>query len=402
MNNLGTLYYYELKKLLKRKIVWITLLLCLTATAVTMVAGLLGSYYIDNKKVDTNYNMFLIDREYQKVLEGKEINQSLLEEMSNAYHMIPLTAERYNLTEEYQKYARPYSEIFNFVRNATNMTASEAMQWIPNQKDLYAKRQVVLENDWKNANLSDVEKEFWRQKEAELKTPFVYQITESYFMLFRAVTTIGLLVLLSVSVCLAGTFAEEHIRRTDQLILCSTHGKGMAYWVKVLMGISFAIGISLIISTFAFMLAFAAYGTESFHAILQLIFAEYSYPLTVGQAVLILYGCLLVTAVIFSVIVMLLSEMFRSSIATLAVTSGMLILSMVCSVPPQSRILSQIWDYLPSGFLTPWNIFDIRLLSVFGHHFTAWQAVPIIYLLVSIVIVMFEKMIYQRYQVSGR
>ena len=221
-------------------------------------------------------------------------------------------------------------------------------------------------------------------------------------MLFRAVTTIGLFVLMAVSICLSGLFAEEHTKRTDQLILCSKHGKGMAYWAKIFAGISFAIGISLLLSIFAAVLSVGIYGMDGFDAMIQLIFAEYSYPLTACQAVLILYGCVIVTSVIFSTFVMLLSEMLRSSITTLAITFGMLILSMICSIPSQYRVLAQIWDWLPSGFLTPWNIFDIRLVSTFGHYLTAWQAVPIIYIFASMIIAAIGKPIYRHFQVSGR
>lgn len=264
MNNFGTLYYFELKKILQRKIVWITLFVCVIITTFTLIAQILGS---------SNYQMFLMDREYQKDLDGKEINQTLLEEMTKAYDMIPLTNDLYTTTEEYQKFARPYSPIFVFLRSTTKMTVSEALQWVPDQSDLYSKRKAMLESDWKNNNLSTQEKDFWLQKESELKTPFVYHRTESYFMLFRTITTIGLLVLVSVSVCLAGVFSEEHTRRTDQLILCSTYGKGIAYWAKILAGISFAIGFTLILSTFAMVLAFSVYGTEGFHAMFQMVFA---------------------------------------------------------------------------------------------------------------------------------
>ena len=105
--------------------------------------------------------------------------------------MIPITAENYSSTEEYQKYARPYSAIFNFVRDTTHMTLSEMLQWTPSLDDLYTKRQSMLKNQWISENLSEEEKIFWQQKEADIKTPFVYQITESYCMLFRAVTVSG-------------------------------------------------------------------------------------------------------------------------------------------------------------------------------------------------------------------
>lgn len=53
MNNLGVLYRYELKKILKRKIVYATLAICFVATAIIMIGELIGSYYIDGEKVDT-------------------------------------------------------------------------------------------------------------------------------------------------------------------------------------------------------------------------------------------------------------------------------------------------------------------------------------------------------------
>ncbi len=402
MNNFGVLYCYELKKIWKRKIVYATLAICLIATAILFIGEFIGSYPIDNEKSDTKYHMFLTDRNYQKMLNGKELNQSLLEETIQAYRMIPVTAEKYSSTEEYQTYARPYSAIFNFVRDTTQMTFSEIVQWTPRSDDLYARRQSMLENQWISENLSEGEMAFWQQKEADIHTPFVYQITESYYILFRAVTTIGLFVLMAVSICLSGLFADEHTRRTDQLILCSKHGKGMAYWAKIFAGISFAIGTSLLLSAFAAVLSVCIYGTDGFDAMFQLIFAQYSYPLTACQAVLIVYGCVIVTSVIFSTVVMLLSEILHSNIATLAITFGMLILSMICSIPSQYRVLAQLWDWLPSAFLTPWNIFDVRLVSAFGHYLTAWQAVPLIYIFASMIIAVIGKPIYRHFQVSGR
>ena len=109
-------------------------------------------------------------------------------------------------------------------------------------------------------------------------------------------------------------------------------------------GISFAIGTSLLLSAFAAVLSVCIYRTDGFDAMFQLIFAQYSYPLTACQAVLIVYGCVIVTSVIFSTVVMLLSEILHSNIATLAITFGMLILSMICSIPSQYRVLAQIWD----------------------------------------------------------
>lgn len=401
MHNLGTLYQFEMKKLLKRRIVWITLLAGLLAAGISITSGLLGSYYVNGEKTDTNYNMYLTDRSYQEALDGRSVDQALLSEMVQAYDRLT-TTEKYSATPEYQEYARPYSAIFNLVRSLARMSTAEALAWESDENGLYAQRNAFLEEKWQFYRLTEGEKDFWRAKEADIETPYVYRITDSYFTLLSSITTIGLFVLLAVSICLSNMFAEEHTRRTDQLILCSVNGRDTAYRAKILAGISFAAIFSLTITAFSFALAFGVYGTDGFHAAFQLIFAESVCPVTAGEAILILYGCMGITAVITSVIVMFLSELSRSGMITLAITSGMLILSMIIRVPSQYRIPAQIWDWLPSGFLTPWNVFSEYLLPVFGHYFTSWQAVPVIYLLVSMAVAWGGRRVYRGYQVGGR
>lgn len=402
MNNLYLLYRYELKKMFQRKIVWLTVMVCMIVTGFSILSGLIGAYYVDGVKVDTHYHIFQTDQSYQKALSNRKINQSLLEEMVAGYEKIPQKTDRYITTEEYQKYARPYSGIFSFVKNATYMNDNEIMNWIPSETELYQKRFDIIQKNWEKIHLSEKEKAYWTNQENTLKIPFIYADTAGYSTLLRSFSRIGLLVLLAVSICVANIFTEEHTRKTDQLILCSVCGKNTAYWAKILTGASFAVGLSFLLSTFSFILTACFYGLEGSHAPFQLLLPSYSSSITIGQAVFCMYGILIITSAISSIIVMILSEKLRSSLAALAVSSVFLILGMVFSVPSQYRIFSQIWEYMPNCFLMPKNIFDIRLISIFGHLFTSWQAVPIIYILCSILLVLMGKYVYQNYQISGR
>lgn len=51
------------------------------------------------------------------------------------------------------------------------------------------------------------------------------------------------------------------------------------------------------------------------------------------------------------------------------------------------------------AYLSTWNVFDPRTLTLFGQRFTSWQVVPVIYILLSVVLAVVGKYIYQRYQV---
>ena len=150
------------------------------------------------------------------------------------------------------------------------------------------------------------------------------------------------------------------------------------------------------------MLALIIYGAEGFDAVVQLFYTSYAGKLTIGQTCLIAYGCLLITALMMSTFAMFLSELLHSGIASLSIITGFLLASALVQMPAEYRILSQLWDYFPTSFLAMWNVFDCRLILLFGHCFTSYQIVPLVYIAASILLAIAGKHIYLRYQVSGR
>lgn len=400
MGNMGTLLRYEMKKLFGRRLVWITLAVTLLGSISPVAVPLLGSYIVEGEKVDTHWHMLQVDRENAEKLAGRLIDQTLLEETMRGYAMLP--QGYYIMTEEYQTYARPYHLIFDFIRANTGMGSSEALRWTADEEGLYSRRLEMLEQEYDFLCLSEKEKEFWRQKESRLEWPVRFERTEGWDSLFSAVSTLCFLLPLCLAVCLSGVFPEEHQRRTDQLILSSRKGRGMVYLAKLSAGVIFSVLCAVAVSSVVFLFSFAIHGSDGFHAAFQLLYARYSLSLTAGQAVLIMYGILVVSSVLSAVLIMVLSEVFHSSMAALATVSAYLILSMMVAVPEQYRVLAQLWNWLPGAFVTPWNIFDLRLLPVFGTYFTAWQSVPVLYLLAAAALAAAGLPVYRRYQVSGR
>lgn len=404
MNHFSVLFRFECKKLLGKRIVWISFSLGILISIFTLVAPLLGDYYIDGKFIDTNYAMYQTDKKYAEALSGREINQSLLEETITAYRKIPETpGKHYSGTDEYQKYARPYSMIFNFIRIASGTQTSEIMQsWQPSEDDLYAKRQKYLMSLWEDMRLSKGEMDFWQDREKQIKTPYIYEENSGYENIISIYQFLGIFVLLFIAICLSGLFTDEHTRKTDQIVLCSPLGKTMLYWAKTAAGISFAAISTILFLSVVFLTTMCLYGINGSQAAFQLLYAQNSDPVTCSQAVLIAFGNMVITAVIVSIIVMVLSEMLQSNIAALAISTGFLILPIIVQIPMQYRVLAQIWAWVPWNFLSRLNVFGQYTISVFGHYFTPWQAVPVIYAVSGLLIAAIGKPIYQRFQVSGR
>lgn len=390
MKNFGVLYRFELEKIIKRKTTQITVGVILLLTILVLGLDSVGGYYINGVKVDTNYHMNQIFKADQMRLDGRLIDQELLEEMGSGYDKIPAEAIHgeipYVATEEYQTYARSYSAIFNFVRQAAQMDTSEAFGWEPDEGDLYQRRLRVMEEDWEAVCLTEKEKEFWRRKETELEMPLVFRFKEGYWHLLDGMYTIGLMVILAMAICLAGVFADEHSRKTDQLVLSSKYGRNPLYLAKVLAGVSFAVLFVLLICAASVLEIYFLYGLEGFGAAFQLIMPSFSYPITAGESLLIAFGMLGLAAALTGVFAMVLSETLRSSLGTLAITVGIIILSMVFpsfAIPERYRLLSQLWGYLPSNFIAVWEIFTSQTVPVFGMTLVSWQAVPILYLTIG-------------------
>lgn len=404
MGTFKTVYGYECKKLLQKKLTWISFLLCMIGLILNVTASMTTDYYVEGEKIGSNYEIFQKDREYARALNGREINQQLLEETIEAYHKIPLNFEgHYTQTPEYEKYARPYSQVFNFIAQTTNLMPSELIsKWHPDENAFYSARQEWLEECWKNSGLSEKERKFWREEENKIEKPIVFWEHEGADKLMQSLQTVGILTLMFIGIALSGTFSEEHVRKTDALILSSASGKTKLYKAKILAGMTVAGGVTLIFSIVTWVLTLWIYGTGGFEAAFQIYYTQSSDSITYGQALFIAYGCLFATALLTAMFVMVLSECFRSSIASLAVITALILASMIINIPSQYRIPSQIWAWLPTCFIVPWNIFGTYTIQIFQHCLPPWQAVPCIYLLSTVILFGTGKAFYKRCQIKGR
>lgn len=171
MNTFGSLYRYECKKIWDRKLTKISFALCLVLVIITGTARLFGDYVVDGVVIGSAYDEIRVDQSYAKKLNGRQIDQQLLEEMVTAYRKIPeIPGKHYSNSPEYQKYARPYIEIFDFTVGTTDLLSSDIFSdWEPNEQDLYERRNIWLQKDWDDRKLSESEINFWQQRENRIE-----------------------------------------------------------------------------------------------------------------------------------------------------------------------------------------------------------------------------------------
>lgn len=383
------LYRFELKKIFAQKLLWILAAAMLLRLAVFGVAT-------EVRPTNSGLPMgevIALQREGSQELAGQRVDQALLD------HLLPLFTDPEENTEAQLK----YNDFFNWLTLILG-TAHRQEILQTDEARLYEALWHQLAPDPQAAGLTQEEIAHWtEQAQARLAQPLVYQgYHEGWQTAAHGIEVMVFLEILFLAVVLAPLFPQEHLRRTDQLILSCRFGRGKAYAAKLLAGVTVGVGFTaLLLLAYLGMLGLV-YGLEG--ANVPALFTHlFPADLTIGEMVGILFLAALAAAVLVSVAVMLLAELTRNAIAAMAVVLGILLLTtMIYAVPENLRGLATLWYLIPSNFLCLRGAFRYPLLTVGEAAFPTWQVTPVVWLLLALVIALAGRWVYNRYQVSGR
>ena len=375
MKQFGTMLSFELKKIYSKKMTWITLA-ALFLLGIFMAVGRVV-FFIP-------YDEIAAESERARALNGSVINDALLADLQKS---------RAAGSEE-------MNAIYDIVWTISDGNAELAAAM--DEETLYGEWEKLTLTNAENMYCSDVEVEYWKKRMQEVRTPFVYEYGEGYGEFLSIIYSLNIYLFLAVTICLSGVFSEEHVRRTDALILCSRNGKHGLYLAKILAGIIFAFSSTVITIGLSLLGTLIIYGFDGFGAMMQTAGHICAWPVTVGQAVLILILLQLAAAVFYSICVMFLSEWFKNGVAVMSVMTVFMMVCRLVEVPFSWRVISQILYLMPFNLIAGWSFFDCRTVPVFGYCLTNFQTGAVLYALISVLLFCLGKWIYKRYQVTGR
>ena len=240
-----SLVKYEFLKLLKRRMVCVTL----AVSAAVMVLGVtfggrLGRVYVEGELLTTQADLDLELAMNSKRLSGRVLDETMTEELREAYRRAGEESQGdiVYLAEPYRKYIWPLEPFVRWVRRVGLDVPIEDL----NEQTLYAKRLERMEENWSDSLLSEEEKEYLRGQNEKLETPFTYEYCFGYEHICDMMNTTAFVLVMILTVCLPGIFTGEHSRRTDQLILVTAKGKDVLYRAKILVGVLFSLLAALV------------------------------------------------------------------------------------------------------------------------------------------------------------
>ncbi len=396
MKRFTTIYLFELKKICEKKMIWAAVAVLLALQLASNVVSLFIKYAtVDadgNVTYQTGYEEDMGVREAAQEISGRKIDESLLSEMRKAY------GEDGGSAEDIVKDRQTYREIYNYV---TNYTGYEMVIDIDGE-ELYQIRRDTLDEENQYWELNEEEIRYWEKQENTIEKPFVYEYNDGACRFFARINLLCLLWLSLIGIGLANFFGEEHIRRTDQLVLCSKNGKLPLYLAKTAAGVTFGIGGTVLFYLVQFLTILAIYGMSGFASPLQLYLWMSSFPISLGKAIIISFFLSLAAAFLGSVFIMLLSELFRNGVAALSVMLGATLFTMFVSLPVRYGLISQLYNFMPMRFFSDTAFLDKRLFCIFGRYFTGLQTAPVFYLAAAVILAGIGYKVYKEYQVSGR
>ncbi|MDW2798966.1 ABC transporter permease [Clostridium boliviensis] len=405
MKGFWNLVGFEYKKILLKRSVQVTLLLSVLITALSVLATLLGDYYVDGKPYESNYEGMVKDRTYARKLSKRPLDTELIMETVNAYAEIP-ESDVYQSTQEFQTIARPYSQIYGTIRSVFN-TASKRF----NMEDFqvlteaqadgyYSTRHEKMSEHILQTHMSENAKKRVIEMDEQIKTPLTFSYVDGYTRFFVMINSLGLFSAFAIAICVAPLFSGEYTSGADQLILSAKYGKNRLIVAKIFTGFSLSAIWGLIQITLAFCLSLAVFGSDGGNAPLQLYAILSPYSLTMSQTAILLMVVSLCAYLMTSAITMLLSAKLGSPFGVIILVSVLLIAPMLGSVSEKNILLYNLYHLFPTQMTSLTSVVDVIQYEIGSLVLPPYMALSLFGIAVSILLTPLAYRTFKKHQIA--
>ena len=385
MKNLGTLYRFELRKIFSRKLTWVflavILLYCIISIVTVSNSNTITLEYIDESGALatislTNKEYFSQSREAGQKISGQPMDDTFFAEMGQSvpeFDVFELEEnEFYNSELAYflfqdATYYHVYNIVDGLVENPRTISA----------EDFYSALEMVRERMWDREELTDSEKDYWREQAAEIETPFIYNRPwVATPLLFDFIYNLLDILPLAVAVCLCTIFSEDRNMRIEALIFSSKNSRRPLFAAKILAGGTGALLVAVSVIGTTMITHFVIYGAEGLDAAIQMSDSTSALSIKLFQFILAQIIWLILLAMVYAGMTMLTSILTHNGIAAFLIpVAVMLFISDFIDPTNTSRIA----DYLPHN-LVGWGAeYNCHLVNIFGVQMNCLQFAPLLY-----------------------
>lgn len=428
MNNIGTLYLAEIKKILSKKSMWIALVLgCAVMVFAMLSNALFDTYeYPDGSKI-SGVDYYRAQAEKCGKISGRAIDDEFLNEIRD--RVVSSAIERGYMTEENLEQIKngtdeqlTMDEDGFFVGNSPMVALDNAAEQLGigdcwyflqnaidddqllmtcNSKEFHKawRDNLTFNNERSEGSYYTEFRNYWNEKANSIGEPLTYSYQYGYQIFIESAWTCVWLIFLIVALSLAGVFADDRHTRMDALIISSRNGRKPIATAKLAAGFTIAVAEAIIILVIPLAACLMMYSGQGWNAAIQMFIPSCSWNATDGSIICTYFAIVILMAILFASVTMLLSE-FMGGAQTLGIQMGVLMIGFFNL--PFNNIISHLWDLRPTTFLTA-GILQNNYLFQFGTiHLNCVEMAIVLYLIATIACVAVTIASYMKYQVKSR
>ena len=267
---------------------------------------------------------------------------------------------------------------------------------------VYDERTKAIEECFDDEILTEDEKNFWRQKETEVEKPFTFYSDWIPAGILEGSTNYSIYLIILVSTSLAMIFSMETQRKTDPMICATINGTKRLYFAKVLAGVTYILGCLFIIIAGFMIYTGTRWGFPGMQAAVQIYWPLACEDMTLWELEGIIIVLLTVFALLLSAFSLLISNITRNGVATMAIVIGgcLGIFALSTSIPLEKRFLNQAIQFLSPSVISSRIVYEFRLVKL-GRYFTVSQFVPMLYIALSVILVIAGYVVYARHEIKS-
>lgn len=353
------LYYFELKKIICKRVNQIAMLLGLSLMIICNIAQIQGETFrdgdnelsgvsailkqeeVENSLTSELNEEFLTDflREYQRQMEGSpyEYEWDLIEPQRNLFSCI---------SKNYVEWNKQYIDWENLKKINTEGGIGFYDRRIQ-------KIETLLNAEYTYGNFSEAEKEYWLAKSKAVDIPFLWGSTSAWDIIWTGIELLFYLFFV-ISICTAPIFAGEYQNRTDALLLASKHGKSKVISAKILAAFTFTFIYITVCSLVSIGISCFLLGIDGWNLPVQLWDTIIPCQMTVFKACIINLSVIFLISFFITAFSLLISTLSKSPMIVLALN----ILLVFGTIFLTSSKNSGLWNKIL--YLLPLNCIDLK------------------------------------------
>lgn len=386
---------FELKKIFSNKLNLVAMV-----CGYVLIAIVMGTYVSEESTYDPSTDTYLRGKEafaYEKKLAESQTSELSEEYVTAFLKALQEYPDSLDSDEAYMEVVRDKGELFYYLVNSyadinQNYIPYDILKNVDLSKGagFYERRREKI-SDYLNMTFSfgdytESEKKYWMTKADEVKEPFAWG-SRTPVKGALGVLACGFYLLGVVIVCVSPVMARESETGTAQLLLTTKHGKNKLIRAKAEASMIFATAY-MFVGFLAGVIGFGAAigGYWGWNLPVQLLDNTIPYNFTMWQLCLLEFLMMLLVALSVTGVILLISAVTKSTLATVAGILVLLIAPAFMSFSKTNALYNHMIALVPVRILDVTNVlaffYDYRFGSVIVDYLTmAFAATAIVFVL---------------------